>query len=170
VSVIIFFFQHIKYFIQFVYAYMCWSFKRIFKGAWREFQFNFLIFLEMHHDFLSSLPLLDFALIIMSKFQGTCISCLMVSCLELLVIIVSMLLLIMYWIGKKMLIVFQIFSESRIVEYSVKEKAMSPEKQEVQNFFCNLFSLFFQGLVIDTDFWSFTCTFALDINWQQAEL
>jgi hypothetical protein len=47
---------------------------------------------------------------------------------------------------------------------------MSPEKQEVQNFFCNLFSLFFQGLVIDTDFWSFTCTFALDINWQQAEL
>lgn len=69
-----------------------------------------------------------------------------------------------------MLIVFQIFSESRIVEYSVKEKAMSPKKQEVQNFFCNFFSLFFQGLVIGTDFWSFTCTFALDINWQQAEL
>lgn len=53
---------------------------------------------------------------------------------------------------KKMLIVFQIFSESRIVEYSVKEKAMSPKKQEVQNFFCNFFSLFFQGLVVDTDF------------------
>ena len=69
VLIITFFFLPIKYLIKFVYAYMCWSFKRIFKVAWRDFLFNFLVFLKMHHDFLNSPPLLDFAPIIMSKFD-----------------------------------------------------------------------------------------------------
>jgi hypothetical protein len=39
---------------------------------------------------------------------------------------------------KKIVIAFQVFSESGIVEYSVKEKAiLSAGKQEVQNLFCN---------------------------------
>lgn len=37
------------------------------------------------------------------------------------------------WLYKIFSLCFQVFSESRIVEYSIKEEVISPGKKEVQN-------------------------------------